>query len=219
VKGPVERVTLTTSDGVALEGELRLPPGGSPAGVTFAHPHPGYGGSMRLALVSKVADALAEAGFAVACWNFRGAGRSEGEHADGELEAEDVRAAAAELTGRGLGRLILAGWSFGGDMSLLAAPGIPGVLGVIAVAPPLWWLHRPDYARLTEWGGPVRLVLAGHDQLRDQAEVRARTANLPDVAVTVVPGADHYFKKAGTEVAGIVVAAAVELAARAAGRG
>jgi uncharacterized protein len=211
--GTRERLTLTTSDGVTLEAELRLPESPASVGVTFAHPHPEHGGTMGSILVPRAGDALVEAGFAFLRWNFRGAGRSGGAHADGKAEPEDVRAAAAVLRARGCDRLVLAGLSFGADMSMCAAPQIPAVLGVVAVAPPIWYLDEAHWRGLAGWGGPVRFVLADDDVIRAKEQVVELAARLPDVRFTVVPGADHLFSKHRAEALAAIVGYVRELAA------
>jgi alpha/beta superfamily hydrolase len=209
-----ERLGFETGDGLTLEGELRLPSGDAPprAGISLASAHPRHGGSMRAVLMSRVGDAVVADGLAFLRWNFRGSGASEGRHADGELEPGDVRAAAACLAGRGIERIVLAGWSFGGDMSLRAAPEVPGAAGVIAVAPPLWWVKRHHVAALAEWGRPVRFVLCERDELRPPAEVEERMGGLPDVGFTVLPGADHLLTSATGEAAAVIARLAHELA-------
>jgi alpha/beta superfamily hydrolase len=210
----IDRLRFETGGGLALEGELRLPPGGAPprAGVSFATAHPRHGGSMRAALVSRVGQAVVADGLAFLRWHFRGSGASEGVHTDGELEPGDVRAAAGVLAGRGIERIILAGWSFGGDMSLRAAPGVPGAVGVIAVGPPLWWVKRHHVAALAEWGRPVRFVLCERDELRPPAVVAERMGGLPDLGFTVLPGADHLLTTGTDEAVTVVAGYAAELA-------
>jgi alpha/beta superfamily hydrolase len=187
-------VWLRTADGVGLEGELRLPDREPFAGVAFAHPHPEHGGTMGSILVPRAGRALQAAGYAFVRWNFRGAGRSEGVHDDGVSEQDDVRAAvdlvAAHVRS---GRVVLAGWSFGADMALCAAPTDERVVGVVAVAPPLWYLSEAAWRRLAAWGRPVRFVLADDDQYRPKEEVRELAAGLPDARFEVVPGARHLF--------------------------
>jgi alpha/beta superfamily hydrolase len=167
---------------------------------------------MRAVLLSRAGRLIVANGLAFLRWNFRGAGASQGGHADGELEPGDIRAAAGVLAGRGIERIILAGWSFGGDMSLRAAPEVPGAAGVIAVAPPLWWVKRHHVAALAEWGRPVRFVLCEHDELRPPAVVRERMGGLPDVGFTVLPGADHLLTGGTDEAAAVVAGYAHELA-------
>jgi alpha/beta superfamily hydrolase len=216
--GSREGVWLRTADGVDLEAELRLPREEPVAGVAFAHPHPRHGGTMGTILVPRAGDALQAAGYGFVRWNFRGAGRSGGEHDDGVDEQHDVRAALDLVAGRCGGRVVLAGWSFGADVSLCAAPTDERVLGVVAVAPPLWYLGDEGWDRLAAWGRPVRFVLAEHDRYRPEEEARELAAGLPDVGFEVVPGAGHLFTGRLEEAAAAIVAAVVAVAPPA-GRG
>jgi uncharacterized protein len=167
---------------------------------------------MRAVLISRVGQAVVADGLAFLRWHFRSSGASEGAHTDGELEPGDVRAAAGVLAGQGIERIILAGWSFGGDMSLRAAPEVPGAAGVIAVATPLWWVKRHHVAALAEWDRPVRFVLCEHDELRPPAVVQERMGGLPDVSFTVLPGADHLLTSGTDEAVAVIAGYAAELA-------
>lgn len=59
-----EPVVLRTADGLALEGQLGVPPGAW-AAVVLAHPHPQFGGTMRSIVTGALFDALYEHGVAV----------------------------------------------------------------------------------------------------------------------------------------------------------
>jgi len=50
------------------------------------HPHPLYGGDMRNNVVDALVRALSETGVAAVRFDFRGVGRSGGEHGEGETE-------------------------------------------------------------------------------------------------------------------------------------
>ena len=54
------------------------------------HPHPLYGGTMHNKVVYRMARGLRRSGSAVLRFNFRGVGRSEGDHAHGVGELEDA---------------------------------------------------------------------------------------------------------------------------------
>lgn len=111
-------ISLACSDGVSLEGELRVPDTSSPwAAVVLLHPHPRFGGTMRTGVPSVLFDALPDAGVAALRFNFRGVEGSGGAHGDGVDERLDVVAAIDALHPivEGL-PLVLAGWSFGGDV-------------------------------------------------------------------------------------------------------
>ena len=86
--------------GLRLEGSLHLPAadtfGGRLPGVGVCHPHPLYGGDMESPVVRGMAEALCRQGMAALRFNFRGVGRSEGRHGEGEAELADVTAALLE---------------------------------------------------------------------------------------------------------------------------
>ena len=94
-----EAITLLTSDGLKLVGELALPIGTAPkATILLLHPNPTGGGMMDSHLFRKAAwrlPALAEV--AILRWNTRGttsaAGTSQGEYDKGVAEGQDLGAA------------------------------------------------------------------------------------------------------------------------------
>ena len=61
--------------------------------AVVCHPHPLFGGTLHNKVVFHAMKALNSFGFPVLRFNFRGTGLSEGEHANGIGEVEDVRAA------------------------------------------------------------------------------------------------------------------------------
>src|SRR5262249_32881130 len=105
------------------------------------HPHPLYGGTMHNKVVYRLARALRSNGAVVLRFNFRGVGRSQGEHAHLTGEIEDARAALAWLRDRYPSLPYrLAGFSFGsrvitrlgcelGDAAGLIAAGFPTKFG------------------------------------------------------------------------------------------
>jgi len=98
-----------------LESLLEEPEGAPPTRAALVcHPHPLYGGTMHNKVVHRLARGLRKTGAVVLRFNFRGVGRSQGEHAHGEGEVEDARAALEWLRSRYPGLpFILAGFSFG----------------------------------------------------------------------------------------------------------
>src|SRR5207302_861787 len=118
-----------------LHGEALLPRAPWAAAV-MCHPHPLYGGDMYNNVVDAVVLALAAAGVATVRFDFRGVGRSEGEHGDGLTERLDVVAAIETISPfAGDGPLVVAGYSFGAAVALSVAD--PRLAGWYAVAPPL----------------------------------------------------------------------------------
>ena len=137
--------TITDLKGPAgsLEAVLDLPAlrtatGAPRALAVFAHPHPQYGGTMHTKAVYQGTKGLVRIGCAVLRFNFRGVGRSEGQFANGDGEAEDFRAALHYLAARYPGTpLWAAGFSFGAWIALETGAADPRVSVLIGIAPPV----------------------------------------------------------------------------------
>jgi alpha/beta superfamily hydrolase len=187
----IEVLDITTDDGVQLEAERSVPNGASRASVVLCHPHPQFGGTMRSIVVSALFDALPAAGFTCLRFNFRGVERSTGVHDEGRGELLDVRAALDDAAARARRNevLVLAGWSFGGDMTL--ATHDARLAAWVAIAPPLRFGR--DFTPVAADERPKLLVLGEHDDIRDPASVAEETAAWTATEVDVVAGASHYF--------------------------
>src|SRR5260370_32349442 len=112
---------------------------GSPSATHAAvvcHPHPLYGGTLHNKVVFHAMKALNSFGFLVLRFNFRGASLSEGEHASGIGEVEDVRAALDWLEHEFTLPVIFAGFSFGAAVGLRAAYADDRVRALIALGLP-----------------------------------------------------------------------------------
>jgi len=188
----VTRLAVATADGLDLRAELAVPGGATPrAGVVVCHPHPLHGGSMYNNVVEALFDGLPPRGAAVLRFNFRGTSGSEGRHDHGQGERLDVVAALDELAGRWPGvPLLLAGYSFGADVSL--AVDHPAVAGWLAVAPVLRVVDPAEMVALSD-PRPVWLASAEEDQFRPYANLVPMVAGAVNTTVTPVPGADHFF--------------------------
>lgn len=191
-------VTLETSDGVELEGELSLPDDAPVGAVALAHPHPTYGGDMHAGLVGLLPSLVAPRGVAVLRWNFRGVGRSGGAHGGGVDERLDVVAALDHLHGLGLGvPTLLAGWSFGADVSL--AVDDDRHVGWFAVAAPL--AYTGDAPAAASDGRPKVLLVPEHDQFRAPSAAAEATGDWTATTLVTVAGADHFLGGRATFVA------------------
>ncbi|MCY3632258.1 MAG: alpha/beta hydrolase [bacterium] len=186
--GPTS-TTLTTGDGLSLEAQWAVPdkPRSS---VVICHPHPQHGGNMHSLVVSTLFTHLAAAGGAVLRFNFRGVGRSEGEHDFGEGEQLDVRAAVEAMAATNHQcPLVLAGWSFGADLALTC--DVPDLAGWFLVAPPLRVL---DASRLKAAPDPRPkwLAVPERDQFNPPDQAQATIADWTNAEVHPVGGADHF---------------------------
>jgi alpha/beta superfamily hydrolase len=198
------RFPAAGEDAPNLEGELWRPEGEQAvAAVVVAHPHPLRGGRMDNNVVMALGMGLQQAGIAWLRFNFRGVGRSEGEHGSGADEPSDILGALTFLAaqpGIDVGRIGLAGYSFGARMSLATvgrtgggkAPptGVPHIRGLLCVAPPLQEPlptdDRPAF--------PFLVLVGDRDGVLAQGAERYASF-LPDPKqLRVVPGTDHFWR-------------------------
>lgn len=115
-------------------------------GLLMCHPHPLFQGTMDNKVVTTVTRAAAELGLPTLRFNFRGVGKSEGEHDNGRGEQRDVlsviKYAKEQL---GWQKIILAGFSFGAGMACLAACEAPETVAkLLLVAPPVHHFDAPS---------------------------------------------------------------------------
>ena len=197
---PAERsdITLTTSDGLTLVGELSLPATGSPvASAVFFHPLPTAGGFMDSHVIRKAAWRLpALAQLAVLRFNFRGVssprGTSEGQFGHGDDERMDLEAALAFVRNEGLPNPWLIGWSFGTEVILKHARDYADeIAGAILLSPPL---HRTTDQELSRWADvsiPVVAVVPEFDDYLKPPEARERFSPAPSVEIVAGEGAKH----------------------------
>lgn len=156
------------------------------------HPHPLYGGTLHNKVVHHTAMAMQELGLTVLRFNFRGAGRSQGEHEQGRGEADDVRAALAyleeKLPGAGI---VLAGFSFGAWVGLRVGCADERVRALLGLGLPA---NNSDLSYLNACGKPKLFVQGTRDQYGSRPAVEAVLARAaaPKEAVWI-EGADHFF--------------------------
>lgn len=195
---PSKRTPLTvkTSDGLKLVGEVAAPLGEAKGAILCLHPLPTAGGMMDSHIYKKAANRLpALAGITVIRFNTRGttseAGTSEGEFDNGVSERLDVEAMLSycfdELA---LTNLWVVGWSFGTDLALQHAKD-PRHKGLILLSPPLR-TTTPD--QLKYWNDDLRPIVALIPELDDYlvpSEARKRFAVVPHVELIAVEGAKH----------------------------
>lgn len=169
-----------------LEGVLHLPDAAPSAIAVVAHPLPTMGGTMDNKVVSTLARAFAELGFAALRFNFRGVGESAGSFDHGDGETLDAIAAASFMRGEFPDLpLTGAGFSFGGYVQARAAEELhPQHL--VLVAPAVGRFAMPHV--------PADTLLI-HGDLDEVVELDAvlRWARPQHLPVVVLAGAEHFF--------------------------
>ena len=182
-------ITFRCGD-IALEGRLYV---GSPeSAAVITHPHPLYGGNMDNAVVHTITRAYQNRGWSTLRFNFRGSGRSEGRFADGQGEQADVTAAAAYLVAQGVGRIELAGYSYGAwvlarrycESSIQDHP-------MRFVAPPVAFL---DYSAIRDLTTLEHVVVGARDDFAPRSLVESLIPEWNTRArLDIIESADHFF--------------------------
>lgn len=123
------------SQGETLAGRLHLPEEKALGSILFAHC---FSCSKDLSIQTRLANGLAEAGYAVLRFDFTGLGESGGDFADTTLSANvsDLTRAAAALIAEGFGPCGMVGHSLGGAAAILAAQRIKTVRSLATIAAP-----------------------------------------------------------------------------------
>lgn len=177
----------------ALECALDLPES-APRGIALvAHPHPLFGGSMDNKVAQTLARAFVSLGYATARMNFRGVGKSEGEHDAGRGETDDMALLLEHMQKEYAGLPVtLGGFSFGTFVQAqlqqrLTAQGQPAErLALVGTAVGKWPIPNV----------PANTILI-HGELDDTIPLSAVLdwARPQDLPVLVIPGADHFFHR------------------------
>jgi len=149
--------------------------------------------------------ALNHFGFPVLRFNFRGAGLSEGEHANGVGEVEDVRAALDWLEREFSLPVIFGGFSFGAAVGLRAAYSNDRVSALIALGLPAVLVAASaevhtedgtyDFGFLRQCTKPKLFVSGSRDQFAPPGKLEALVNTLADPKKLVrIEAGDHFFE-------------------------
>lgn len=182
-------------DGIAGKMQCLLDlPDEAPRGIALVgHPHPLYGGTMENKVAQTLARTFVTLGYAVARFNFRGVGESEGVHDNGVGEVDDMKIMYDHMRERYPDLPVtLTGFSFGTFVQAqlaqrLAQEGLP-VERLVLVGSAAGKWAMPDV--------PADTILI-HGEQDDTITLQQvfDWARPLDIPVTVIPGADHFFHR------------------------
>ena len=185
--GPVGRLEALLNTGA---------PNATHAAVV-CHPHPLYGGTMHNKVVFHAMKSLNGFGFPVLRFNFRGTGLSEGEHAGGEGEVGDVRAALDWIEHKFSLPVIFAGFSFGAAVGLRAAYADDRVRALITLGLPVVPAEdrSHDFEFLRNCTKPKLFVSGARDQFGPAGKLEALVGTFAEPKKLVrIEAGDHFFE-------------------------
>jgi len=184
-----------------LEALLNAGSSSATHAAVVCHPHPLYGGTLHNKVVFHTMKALNSFGFPVLRFNFRGSGLSEGDHANGIGEVEDVRAALNWLENEFALPVIFAGFSFGAAIGSRVACADDRVRALIGLGLPVFPAEgQPDrgvfdFEYLRACVKPKLFVSGARDQFAPPGKLEAlvNTFAEPKKLVRIEAG-DHFFE-------------------------
>jgi hypothetical protein len=191
----IESLTLAGPAG-GLEALLEEPHDRDPRiAAVVCHPHPLYGGTMHNKVVYRIARGLRRARIVVLRFNFRGVGRSEGEHGNMAGEIEDARAALDYLRGR-YPELpyALAGFSFGSRaiMTLGCELGTPAFLMGVGFS-----TRMGPWDFLGQCAIPKIFIHSTHDEFGPRIDFERLYAGVAEPKQLIwIDADDHFFANA-----------------------
>ena len=189
-------ITIKTSDGLNLIGEVATPEGEISGSLLMLHPNPSGGGMMDSHIYKKAANRLpAMAGIQIIRFNTRGttseAGSSDGQFDQGISEKLDVLAAINycfdELKVKDL---YLIGWSFGTEIALKYAHD-NRIKELILLSPPMLATNDEDLAFWKEDGRPITALIPEHDDYLKPEAAKIRFSKVGNIKQINVDGAKH----------------------------
>ncbi|MDO4998156.1 MAG: alpha/beta hydrolase [Neisseria sp.] len=171
---------------------IYLPAQGQERGVAVVnHPNPLHGGTFTNKVIQTAAKALSQLGFHCYLPNLRGVGNSAGEHDYGKGETEDCVAVIdfARAQHPHLTQLAIAGFSFGGYVSLFASH---------LREPDLLLLMGPavnHYERKEPLAPNVAKTLLIHGEKDEVVALQQSLdwAREQDLPIVVLPESSHFF--------------------------
>ena len=141
-------------------------------------------------------NAFAERDFSTLRFNFRGVGRSAGEHAEGRGEVEDVRTALDWLDSEFHLPIIAAGFSFGAAVNMKASCPDSRVAALISLGTPISAEGREyQYRCLSDCTRPKLFLSGGNDQYGARPDLEHMFSHVAEPKRLVfIDNADHFFE-------------------------
>ena len=189
-------ISMKTSDGLNLIGEVATPLGEITGSLLMLHPNPSGGGMMDSHIYKKAANRLpAMAGVQIKRFNTRGtmseAGKSESEYDHGKNEKLDVLAALDYCFEQlKIKDLYVIGWSFGTELALQYARD-ERIKELILLSPPMLSTTDED---LDFWIKDGRVITALIPELDDYLKpdaARLKFSRVKNLMQIDVAGAKH----------------------------
>lgn len=189
-------ITIRTSDGLNLIGEVATPIGEITGSLLMLHPNPSGGGMMDSHIYKKAANRLpAMAGIQIIRFNTRGAtsqaGTSDGAYDLGKSEELDVLAGINYCFDQlKVKDLYLIGWSFGTELALQYGRD-KRIKELILLSPPMLSTTQEDLDFWAKDGRSITALIPELDEYLTPQDARKRFASVSNLKQIDVKEAKH----------------------------
>lgn len=180
-----------------IEAKYHSGPYNNSPAVLILHPDPKSGGTMHNKVVYALHRAFSDLGFATLRFNFRGVGKSEGAHDNGEGELSDAAAALDWLQSnfKHTTQYWIAGFSFGSWIAMQLLMRRPEFAGFITISPPA---NKYDFNFLAPCPVSGQIIQGTDDTIVTQSSVDTLVNKLNkqkgvNIDYQIVEHADHFF--------------------------
>ena len=194
-------VIITGSAG-RIEARYKNNPNPNSPVALILHPNPQQGGTMNNKMTYNLYHTLAEEGYSVLRFNFRGVGRSQGEFDNGEGELNDAAAALDWLQTMNPSNsgILVAGFSFGAWIGMQLLMRRPEIKKYISIAPPA---NMYDFNFLAPCPNDGMIIQGNNDRIVNKESVDKLIEKLVEqrgengVDYRIIDGAGHFFNNEG----------------------
>ena len=162
--------------------------------VLICHPHPQYGGNMHNNVVSGVLNKLMKIDISCLRFNFRGVGRSTGNHSNGTGELSDVQKSIDFLINeKNCERIIICGYSYGAAIGCSAINYSEKIIGYISISFP-WDFMGSKYKKLSQSNKPKLFIQGNQDTVAIYERFEENYNYYLDPKESkIIEGADHFY--------------------------
>ena len=181
---PVESGRITI-EGLFEEGRIGR-------NAILCHPHPLYGGNMHNNVVQAAQQTFASLGWATLRFNFRGAGASGGDPAQGQKDASDLITVSEFLNARSPGRIDFAAYSYGAWATMEAIRMGLSPDSLILISPPLDFI---SFEGLKLPDAPGLVTIGNHDDFCSVESLKNWLSSQTGTRLTleIFPCVDHFY--------------------------
>jgi alpha/beta superfamily hydrolase len=162
--------------------------------VLILHPNPRMGGDFHNNVVSSIFNKFIQEDISCLRFNFRGVGRSTGNHTDGTGELSDVKASIDYLLNeKTIENLFLCGYSYGAAIGCSMINYSDKIIGYAAISFP-WDFMGEKYKKLSQSDKPKLFIQGDNDNIASfgRFEVHFNDYQEPKIS-KIITGADHFY--------------------------